>query len=537
MDTGAKPIPRRWFWRKYFLIPLAGFCLLTGIARLGWGWYADRQLQKAIDAIHARGETLDWRDLMPPPVPDDQNAAPLYESAGGLHFTVSVDEGTKELADKFSDLLANRVYRQQHPEELKATLHLSSQLLTTCRQIRLQRMTASWNFDVASTAYGIKFPKLGSYRTAVKVLCLAAIDAHAEGNDAEGVEYVFDALWAGRQSRRFSSVIGDLVGTACDAHVSSCLEEIAATLQIGDGPSCKPEQIPKLVAELLDEQPAAESLYKGFIFERAGNLEVFQRLANGESDESEILGHGDEWVSIPVVRQLGSPLIKMDAIAMLNGFMPQIAAAGQSRYCGPLPTMSFSGSIKDQIAHRYSVRLTPTLGRAFLLHWQALAMRRMAALALLMRMYELENGSKPAKLELLVPKYLPALPEDPFDPSGGTFGYLPDAPQPILYSRHQNQIDDGGMVSRRSDGSIDMEGPDLPFFLDGLRPQAPVKTPATGPVPTLGPPAGPGGPFSGPGGPRFTSTMPTSQAAPLLPGALRQSTPERPPKEGEPSRP
>lgn len=44
-----------------------------------------------------------------------------------------------------------------------------------------------------------------------------------------------------------------------------------------------------------------------------------------------------------------------------------------------------------------------------------LAARRAAALKLAARLYEAETGSLPASLNALVPKYLPAVPEDPFD--------------------------------------------------------------------------------------------------------------------------
>jgi hypothetical protein len=58
--------------------------------------------------------------------------------------------------------------------------------------------------------------------------------------------------------------------------------------------------------------------------------------------------------------------------------------------------------------------------------YRALAERRMAATALAIRLYELDNGTRPEKLTELVPDYLPALPRDPFSAEGNTFRYASD---------------------------------------------------------------------------------------------------------------
>ena len=106
-----------------------------------------------------------------------------------------------------------------------------------------------------------------------------------------------------------------------------------------------------------------------------------------------------------------------------------------------------------------------------------LAWRRMAATALAIRLYQLDHGQRPADLAQLVPEYLPAVPLDPFNPTGGPLRYRPAATPPILYSVHEDGVDDGGEYDTRR------WGPDLDFFLDGGRPRsaavgAPASTPA-----------------------------------------------------------
>ena len=101
------------------------------------------------------------------------------------------------------------------------------------------------------------------------------------------------------------------------------------------------------------------------------------------------------------------------------------------------------------------------------------AQRRMAGIALAMRLYEVDNGRRPGKLGELVPKYLPAVPVDPFSPDGKPISYRPDLPKPVLYSVGMNQIDEGGQYAASLDEDPDFEKYDTVFFLNGDRPRPP----------------------------------------------------------------
>ena len=101
-----------------------------------------------------------------------------------------------------------------------------------------------------------------------------------------------------------------------------------------------------------------------------------------------------------------------------------------------------------------------------MLHYRTLAYRRMAAVALAIRLFEADYGGPPIELSELVPAYLQALPADPFSADGRTFGYLPDTPPPRLYSVNRDGIDDGGEFSAATPQSrANLDLLDLPFFL------------------------------------------------------------------------
>ena len=122
--------------------------------------------------------------------------------------------------------------------------------------------------------------------------------------------------------------------------------------------------------------------------------------------------------------------------------------------------------------------------RVIALLYEGLATRRMAAVALAIRLYEIDHARRPAKLTELVPEYLPAVPADPFVAGAKrAISYMPAAERPRLYCIRTDGKDDGGKYSDKPDEYVDREKYDLPFFLNGDRPgQRPTReTPASRP--------------------------------------------------------
>ena len=102
----------------------------------------------------------------------------------------------------------------------------------------------------------------------------------------------------------------------------------------------------------------------------------------------------------------------------------------------------------------------------------------MAAIALAIRLFELDRGWRPVKLAELVPDYLAVLPVDPFARDGRTFGYKPNAERPVPYSISDDERDDGGQYELKADGEVDLNQKDLVYFLNGDRPRKPVGPPS-----------------------------------------------------------
>ena len=96
-------------------------------------------------------------------------------------------------------------------------------------------------------------------------------------------------------------------------------------------------------------------------------------------------------------------------------------------------------------------------GRAQAKHDLTAAHLRLLTVELALRCYRCDQGNSPISLELLVPKYLQAVPTDPF--GKGSLIYRPSGTNWILYSFGLNRIDDNGKpVTGKSDVSLKSPG-------------------------------------------------------------------------------
>ena len=101
----------------------------------------------------------------------------------------------------------------------------------------------------------------------------------------------------------------------------------------------------------------------------------------------------------------------------------------------------------------------------------------MAAVALAIRLYVVDQGCRPAHLKELVPVYLPAVPLDPFSAENATIRYRLKPGPAVLYSVGGDGTDNGGVIARRPDGRRDSDNSDILFYLDGRPDDAIVSTP------------------------------------------------------------
>jgi hypothetical protein len=101
--------------------------------------------------------------------------------------------------------------------------------------------------------------------------------------------------------------------------------------------------------------------------------------------------------------------------------------------------------------------LLPSLDRSVETHFRVIANKRMAAALLAARLYELDTGHPPQRLEDLVPAYLPAVPSDPLADNAPI--RFRAQPEPIVWSVGANGVDDNAAEAGLEDNDYDARKP------------------------------------------------------------------------------
>ncbi len=491
MGDQGEPIRRGWWQKKRFLIPL-GVLLFLLMARLIWGLQSAGPLRREVDAILARGEPLRLSQLAPEPIPDDENAAELYKKAvqsahvnekefeGRLSAEALAADGTEIYG--IGDLLADRGLRRKHAKEIQKFLSDCEEALALARRARPLKKS-NWKVDYSVPGILIELPSYSEPRSLARVLCLAALVAHDAGDDAGAIDYLRDALALGRAVRQEPVLISYLVSLATDAMAFATIEEIAPALRVGvQGTGVATAHVRNLIDDLLGGDEAFhDSAVRTFMGERCWIYETFEDIRRGRMS-SESLRQSDPsgeprraGALARAVLAVVQPLLVADEARALRHMTAYVEAAKETTYPAAkriAPTYEPPDSLFRRITHVLSSMLVPTLDRVFALRFRSVATRRMTALALAIRLYQVDHaGRRPKELAELVPKYLPTMPTDPFAAGPRPFGYLPEAAKPLLYSVHEDGRDDGGRYVL-SEGAVHVdESPDQVFFLDGDRPR------------------------------------------------------------------
>ncbi len=465
---------------KRLVAAFAGGVLFLAGVRLWWGWEASRRLQAEIDRIRAAGEPILVEDFQSETtIPDEENAAVLYRRA---YAALVRPTG---LAITLDDVMSDSRVASAYPEDTRAIIGANSEVLSLLRRAR-QMERADWGIRFTSPMINMRLPHLSEQRRLSQLARSAAIVQQQQGDHAEAFETLADIQPIGNRlaSRASSVVITHLVVIVINALQAYTVEDMASALVIdATGPdssrsvrSVARMQVENIIRSLLDEQNLRTSWRWALLGARAERLDTATVLADGG------VGLFPAGVSTgsSVLGILMRPLFQLEAVCMMQhvtraGTAGLAATWPESKLLAPsLPNGDELLGIHGAV-HLLSHSLAPSYNRARHLHFRTFALRRMAATALAIRLYELDHGQRPESLEQLIPDYLDALPHDPFATDGRTFGYKPNAEPPILYSvAHDAQDDDGDFALKR-DGSIDEDLKDLPFFLNGDRPRPPLK--------------------------------------------------------------
>jgi len=478
---------RRVWWLKWIGVFFAVIALVLPVVWVGCGWYSGKDLRAEIERYRAAGEPILPEDFDSPPVPDADNGALVIQQAA-KQFKGVVSKQTAELNSLFGD----PVVIKERRAEVGKYIALSAEARGMARRAR-SLPASDWRVRYRSPVLWSEPPDLSGDRHLSRMLSIAAIYFHQGGNDAETVESVRDLLGLAAHLDRHPSMMYHLVAIAIGGVAGYCLEDTAFDLRIADDrpdvdalsrPATR-AQVRALIGELLDQEPSRRALVRALYAERMLQLHTARSMVRGQMD----FAPTPPGKTAPVNaerRAMGlifRPILERDAVRMMRYTSAWAEAAGQSTWPAFKERTVQRPEVDSALqlaTHPVSYLMLTDYERIGQLHFRAMTHRRFAATALAIRLYELDHGRRPETLDELVPKYLPAVPDDPHAADGGKIGYKPNAEPPILYSVNLDGIDQRGEFGLDPEGSVDWEVKDLPFFLNGDRPRpAPTTRSAT----------------------------------------------------------
>ena len=402
--------------------------------RLAWGYYTDRLLRNHLDAIRANGQPLAAADYVFDAIPDADNAARYLQDAANAI-----------VAGADSPRATNMVYPPYPPYDPAWMAAAEGSETANVKAFALAREArghtrAQWYSQPMMGPLAMQMRGfLNSARHLANTLTDGATLAHVRGDDTEAIERLRDTLHLARSIHDDETTISQLVAIGIGALTCDAVMIIAPGLRLdsGSGATSAPATraaAQALMAELLDEAMLQRGFLRGLEFERATVHEYIRGKGKGT------------WVIRPLataqlVREHRNFDLYFEAAKLPD--KPH-ARAALTKLTKEQP-LSWSRGEVPRYSRWFADFHAPD--RYLEMRFRVSSERRMAATSLAVQLFRADQGRWPADLTELIPKYLPAVPLDPYkvnDPIGYVVfrGALPDGrDRPMLFVRASETVD------------------------------------------------------------------------------------------------
>lgn len=415
----SPPTERRRLSRTAWVLIVLGLLIVLVVAGLlSFNYGAERKLNYAIGKYRQAGEPILPEDFKLATIPDELNAAiPLRRAL----LAASIDPADHKALNL---LHPTHLPLSEEEAEILARIVQSNRAVLDDIQLARKRPQMAWAIPFDPMQPFINIPEQQSLRQAANVLQYAALLAHQQGRHDESLARVGELIWLSDAALDLNpSMVNHLICIGIAAMGERCAVEISPDLRVNGGNGAASREDAKaLIAELLDDRAMKRGWISGLTGARASALV-----------------HGRSFASKPLI----GPFLKLDLIRTLEIWTSYREAGLKPNYP---EARSASERAKQAAEKLWPIgRLTVSgADRLPLVRFRHLTERRMAAIALAIRLYRIDhNDAWPTDLKQLVPDYLPALPGDPFAADDRPLGYVGSGATPMVYSVADNGTDEG----------------------------------------------------------------------------------------------
>jgi hypothetical protein len=390
----------------------------------------------------ARGISILPEEFNSAPIPDEENAAFYWQrAANAMDWRISSPASSNmEFASHFLP------YPPQWFKMMDKALAANRTVLADIEKAgRLRKV--DWKIRFTTPAMKGVLAAMNihtSSRSVANFMADMALNFHFRGDDAQAMEYVANIRAQARALQQSPMFVSSLVAIGIDGLAMDRLQIMAGNLSVAGTKSAAPksatlQQVKEMIADLLDDQLIRENQLRSLQCERMIAMDSTlwttrqsfflrpmyvldaHRAGRIYDQIASACGH-DNWPTVEALLPHEPPI--------------QLFTIGRG--------LAITGPIIDDVSRMYSNIAGMGGHRTVNICFRGTFDRRIAAIALATRLYQLDTGHYPAKLMDLVPKYLPAVPIDPFSADHAPIGYMLayNGTRPVVYGVGEDGLSD-----------------------------------------------------------------------------------------------
>ncbi len=444
-DAAREDADRPRFWTRGMIVACSalGLVVLLFLLWLLANYTARKAVERELADIRARGEPVTFEEAAPPPVPDDENAAVVFELAfAELDACVSRLEADPDLQDWETFLYEPVVPQIERYERVLGEL---------AEPVRLTREAlgrSRCRFDLDYSAWsGMEFPHhLAKLRRLARIFRHEAMLRVHDGRATEAAGSTATIL---RLSQMLEEpvFISWLVRMAVVGIGLDALESVEERVHL-------PDESRRRLMEELARSTVSSRLAKIFVAERACFSDSLEGLFSGETDLS-----GIGYPKIPGLTRIFRFHFRRDHARYLQMMTEFVDATRLPLWEAVTQTEAITDRVEALPAWQAPLtRLgVPVLSAGVVRFARMEARRGAATLALAADLYHSAHERYPDSLDELVPAILPGLPPDPFTGRPFIYRLTHEGEGFVVYSIGENLADDGGVFDRWERGDIPWE--------------------------------------------------------------------------------
>ncbi len=423
-NTEQTPDERKRLWKRRWR-RIAGVLVILLLALVVFRVYGRLALNRQIEKLRAKGYPMTFAELedynrLPEGVP---NAAEIYVKAFESYQSPTEDE-KKLLPNLGSVVMPKELTTTEMKEAMAAFLERNAKTLVLLNEAgRIEQ--CRYEYQVTAEQ-GYIFPHLQEIRDCAQLLNQFILIQAEKGNSSEAIQAIIDGIQLGESLGTEPFLISYLVRCAIDWSVIGRLQNIVSKTAI-------------------DEQQMTQ--FRTTIQQLKGNLRLDQALI-GEWSYQTREGDSLEYQDFGEVFARRSGLMSYNALRSFQLFARLEEAAAMNpakrrtnyeRVINEANQLSFFYFLTKEVISDFDMACKIDL--------RIWAQLEGARVVLAVERYRLAESRLPKNLEELVPKFIEAVPIDPFD--GRPLRYKKREKGYTVYSIGEDGEDNGGLPKEK----------------------------------------------------------------------------------------